>query len=81
MKITRLKTIEMRAAGLDAMTKTQDTLLDETEAVAVCSLGLALCEGLYEGGTETDDQASWIMCAIRAAYLAGKERRGFAGYG
>lgn len=72
---------EIVVAGLNAMAESVDARLDDTETQTICALAWGMAHGGFEGGLN-DEQMNWVISAIRAAYVAGREKRTtFKGYG
>jgi hypothetical protein len=72
---------EIVVAGLHAMAESVDAKLDDTESQTICALAWGMSHGGFEGSLD-DDQLNWVISAIRAAYVAGREKRMmFKGYG
>lgn len=72
---------EIVSAGIHAMADSVDAKLDDAESQTICVLAWGMSHGGFAGKIN-EDQLNWVISAIRAAYVAGREKRTtFKGYG
>lgn len=80
-EVSNMTMAEIVSAGIHAMANSVDAKLDENESQTVCALAWGMSHGGFEGKLD-EEQLNWVISAIRAAYVAGREKRTtFKGYG